>query len=96
MKHAKRALEIAEGAEHQLSEMLGWLSIGYVLPRKGEIEGAIGALERGLDLCDRWSFRGWRTRLVSALGLAYARSGRVEKGLQLAVQAVSDGEQDAV
>ena len=92
MKHAKRALEIAEGAEHQLSEMLGWLSIGHVLSCKGEIEGAIGALERGLDLCNRWSFRGWRTRLVSALGLAYARSGRVERGLELAVQAVSDGD----
>ena len=92
MRHARRALEIAEGAEHQLSELLGWLSIGYVLSRKGEIEGAVGALERGLDLCDRWSFRVWRIRLVSALGVAYARSGRAEKGLQLATQAVSDGE----
>jgi class 3 adenylate cyclase/tetratricopeptide (TPR) repeat protein len=93
MKHAKRALEIAEGAEHQLSELLGWLSIGYVLLRRGESEGAVGALERGLDLSDRWSFRVWRIRLVSALGVAYARSGRVEKGLQLAEQAVSDSEE---
>jgi class 3 adenylate cyclase/tetratricopeptide (TPR) repeat protein len=92
MRHARRALEIAEGAEHQLSELLGWLSIGYVLSHKGEIEGAVGTLERGLDLCDRWSFRVWRIRLVSELGVAYARSGRVEKGLQLAEQAVSDGE----
>ena len=92
MTHAKRALEIAEGAEHQLSEMLGWFSIGYVLSCKGEIEGAIGALGRGLDLSNRWSFRGWRIRLVSALGLAYARWGRVEKGLELAGQAVSDGD----
>jgi tetratricopeptide (TPR) repeat protein len=92
MKHARRALEIAEGTEHQLSEVLGWLSIGYVLSRKGEIEGAAGALERGLDLCDRWSFRVWRIRLVSALGVAYARSGRAEKGLQLAAEAVSDGD----
>ena len=93
MSHAKRALEIAEGAEHQLSELLGWLSIGYVLSRKGEIEGAVSALERGLDLCDRWSFRVWRPRLVSALAVAYARTGRAEEGLQLARQAVSDGEQ---
>jgi tetratricopeptide (TPR) repeat protein len=92
MSHARRALEIAEGAEHQLSELLGWLSIGYVLSGKGETEGAVGALERGLDLCDRWSFRVWRARLVSDLGVAYARSGRAEKGLQLATEAVSDGE----
>jgi class 3 adenylate cyclase/tetratricopeptide (TPR) repeat protein len=91
MRNAKRALEIAEGTEHQLSEMLGWLSIGYVLSCKGEIEGAIGALERSLDLSNRWSFRGWRIRLVSALGLAYARSGRVEKGRELAEHAVNDG-----
>jgi tetratricopeptide (TPR) repeat protein len=92
MRHAKRALEIAEHAEHQLSELLGWLSIGYVLSRKGEIEGAVGALERGLDLCDRWSFRVWRIRLVSALAVAYARSGRAEEALQLAGQAASDSE----
>src|SRR6516165_8876656 len=73
MSHARRALEIAEGAEHQLSKLLGWLSIGYVLSHKGEIEGAVGALERGLDLCERWSFRVWRIRLVSDLGVAYAR-----------------------
>src|SRR5215467_13175194 len=73
MRHARRALEIAEGAEHQLSKLLGWLSIGYVLSHKGEIAGAVGALERGLDLSDRWSFRVWRIRLVSDLGVAYAR-----------------------
>jgi tetratricopeptide (TPR) repeat protein len=92
LRHAKRTLEIAEGAEHQLSQVLGWLSIGSVLSRKGEIEGAIGSLERGLDLCDRWSFRVWRMRLISALGVAYARSSHVEKGLQLVAEAVSDGE----
>jgi class 3 adenylate cyclase/tetratricopeptide (TPR) repeat protein len=93
MGHAKRALEIAEGAEHPLSQVLGWLTIGQVLLGKGEIEGAIGAMERSLDLCDRWSLRVWRPRLVSTLGVAYACSGRVEEGLQLAVQAVSDAEQ---
>src|SRR5499433_1487945 len=92
MRHARRALEIAEGAEHQFSKLLGWLSIGYVLSHKGEIAGAVGALERGLDLSDRWSFRVWRIRLVSDLGVAYARLGRAEKGLQLAEQAVSDGD----
>jgi class 3 adenylate cyclase/tetratricopeptide (TPR) repeat protein len=92
MKHARCALEVAERAEHQLSEFLGWLSIGYILSHKGEIAGAVGALERGLDLSDRWPFRVWRIRLVSDLGVAYARLGRVEKGLQLAEQAVSDGD----
>jgi class 3 adenylate cyclase/tetratricopeptide (TPR) repeat protein/ABC-type transport system involved in cytochrome c biogenesis ATPase subunit len=92
MSYAKRALEIAEGAEHPLSEVLGWLSIGHVLLRKREIEGAVSALERGLDLCDRWSLQVWRPRLVSDLGVAYARSGRAKEGLELAQQAVSGAE----
>ncbi len=85
MSHARRALEIAEDAEHQLSELLGWLSIGHVLAHRGEIEGAVGALERGLDLSDRWPFRVWRIRLISDLSVVYARSGRVETGLKLAI-----------
>jgi class 3 adenylate cyclase/tetratricopeptide (TPR) repeat protein len=92
MSHAKRALEIAEGAEHPLSQVLGWLSVGHLLLRKGELEGAVGALERGLDLCDRWSLRVWRPRVASTLGVAYARSGRPSEGLQLAQQAVADAE----
>src|SRR5262249_54043694 len=92
MNHAKRALEIAEGAEHPLSEALGWLSIGHVLLRKREIEAAVNALERGRDLCDRWSLQVWRPRLVSDLGVAYARSGRTKEGLELAQEAVSGAE----
>jgi len=93
MRHAKRALEIAERAGHPLSEVLGWFSIGHVLLRKGELEGAVSVLERGLDLCDSWSYRLTRPRLASALAVAYARAGRAEKGLQLALAAVSDAEQ---
>ena len=92
MRHAKRALAVAEAAEHQLSALPGWLSIGYVLSRTGEMRGAVRALERGLALCDRWSFRVWRIRLVSALAVALARSGRVAEALELARQAVSDSE----
>ena len=92
MSYAKRALEIAENAEHPLSQVLGWLSIGHVLLRKGEIEGAVGALERGFELCDRWSLLVWRPRLGSTLGVAYARSGRSREGLQFAHEAVADAE----
>src|SRR5262245_15063888 len=92
MNHAKRALEIAEGAEHPLSEALSSLSIGHVLLRKREIEAAVSALERGLDLCDRWSLQVWRPRLVSDLGVAYAHSGRTKEGIDLAQEAVSGAE----
>jgi class 3 adenylate cyclase/tetratricopeptide (TPR) repeat protein len=92
MVHAKRALAVAEQAEHQLSQVLGWLATGYLLLRKGEFEGAAGALERGMTLCDRWSLRIWRPRVASSLGVAYARAGRADEGLALARQAVADVE----
>jgi class 3 adenylate cyclase/tetratricopeptide (TPR) repeat protein len=92
MRHAKRSLEIAEKAEHPLSQVLGWLSIGHVLSLRGELEGAVGALERGLGLCDQWSLRVWRPRVASILGVAYARTSCVEEGLQLTDEAVSAAE----
>jgi tetratricopeptide (TPR) repeat protein len=92
MSHAKQALEIAEKAEHPLSQVLGWLAIGHLLLRKGEDDGAIGAMERGMALCDRWCLRVWRLRLVSSLGVAYARSGRADEGLQLAEEALLGAE----
>jgi class 3 adenylate cyclase/tetratricopeptide (TPR) repeat protein len=92
MSHAKRALEIAEHAEHPLSEVLGWLAVGSVLLRKGEFEGAVGDMERAMALCDRWSMRVWRPRVASSLSIAYGRVGRVEEGLDLARNAVTDAE----
>ena len=92
MSHAKRALQIAEEGEHPLSQVLGWLAVGFLLRRKGELAGAIGALERGMALCGRYSLPIWRLRLVSSLGLAYARSGRLGEGLELAEEALAGAE----
>jgi tetratricopeptide (TPR) repeat protein len=90
--HAKRALEIAEQADHPLSQVLGWLAIGRVLRRKGELDGAIAALERGRRLCSRYWLPIWRLRLLSSLGLAYASCGRVTEGLELTGQALAGAE----
>lgn len=90
--HAKRALEIAEQAEHPLSQVLGWLAVGLVLRRKGELDGAIAALERGMALCSRYWLPMWRLRLLSSVGLAYAFRGRVSEGLELMGQALEGAE----
>jgi class 3 adenylate cyclase/tetratricopeptide (TPR) repeat protein len=92
MEHAKRALEIAEECEHPLSQVLGWLAVGSLLLRKGENEGAISALERGIALCDQWSLRVWRPRVASSLAVAYARAKRLDEGLTLAREALADAE----
>ena len=92
MQCAKRALEIAEEAEHPLSQVLGWLAVGHALRRKGELDGAVQALERGMAISDRYSLPMWRLRLLSSLGVAYSRSGRLAEGLQLTRQALSGAE----
>jgi tetratricopeptide (TPR) repeat protein len=92
LTHGRRALAIAEGAEHQPSQVLGWLAIGHLLLRKGETDGSVNALERAMELCDRTSLLIWRPRVASSLGVAYARAGRAEEGLALARQAVEGAE----
>jgi class 3 adenylate cyclase/tetratricopeptide (TPR) repeat protein len=92
LSHAKRALEIAEKAEHPLSQVLGWLGIGHVLRRKGELDGAISALEHGLALCNRYALPIWHLRLLSSLGITYAFSGRVDEGLEMALEALKGAE----
>lgn len=96
MRHAKRALEIAEQAQHPLSEVLGWLAVGHLLRRKGELDGAIGALERGMALSERYSLPMWHFRLVSSLGLAYAHRGRLTEGLALTAQALDSADKFGV
>ncbi|HYX46791.1 MAG TPA: AAA family ATPase [Sphingomicrobium sp.] len=86
--HAKRAVEIAEQARHPLSEVVGWFALGHALRRKGELDGAITALERGLALSDRHTLPLWRLRALSALGIAYAYSGRLAQGTELTRQAL--------
>jgi class 3 adenylate cyclase/tetratricopeptide (TPR) repeat protein len=92
LDHAKRALGIAEKSEHPLSQVLGWLAIGHVLQRKGELDGAIGCMERGLLLCDSYSLPIWRFRLLSSLGAAYACCGQLSNGIDLAEQALAGAE----
>jgi predicted ATPase/class 3 adenylate cyclase len=92
MSHARRALEIAEKAEHPLSQVLAWLASGDLRRRKGELDRAVRDMERGMALCDERTMRVWRLRLASSLGLAYARSGRAKYGLELSRQAVEAAE----
>jgi class 3 adenylate cyclase/tetratricopeptide (TPR) repeat protein len=93
VSHAKRAIEIAEGARHPISEVVGWFALGHALRRKGELDGAIAALERGLALSDRHTLPLWRLRALSALGVAYGYSGRLAQGTDLTRQALEGAEE---
>ena len=82
LAHAERAVEIAQEAQHPLSEVLGWLAVGHVQRRRGEVEHAIRALERGMALTERYSVPMWRLRLESSLGLARVYRGELLQGLE--------------
>jgi tetratricopeptide (TPR) repeat protein len=92
LAHAERAVEIAREAQHPLSEVLGWLAVGHVHRRKGEVEDAVRALERGMALTERYSVPMWRLRLESSLGLAYAWQGELVRGFELTRSALAGAE----
>lgn len=90
--HAKRGLELAEKARHPLSEVVGWFALGHALRRKGELDGSIAALERGVALSDRHTLPIWRLRVLSSLGVAYGYSGRLTQAVDLTRQALAGAE----
>ena len=92
MTHARKAVAIASETQHPLSEVLGWLAVGHLALRKGDLDDAIDALERGVTLSDRYSLPIWRVRLVSALGVSLAHRGRVDEALKLTQEALANAE----
>lgn len=96
LRHARRAREIAAAAEHPLSEVLGWLAVGHLLRRQGELDDAIDAFERGMALSERYALPMWRLRLVSSLGVAYAYSGRLAEAHDMTRDALAEAERNHI
>jgi tetratricopeptide (TPR) repeat protein len=90
MTHARKAVATASETQHPLSEVLGWLAVGHLALRKGDLDDAIDALERGVTLSDRYSLPMWRLRLVSSLGVSLAYRGRVDEALKLTEEALAN------
>ncbi len=88
-QYALEALEVAESADHPLPVAVGHYSLGVLALFQNDIPRAIAALERSLDLCNRWDLRSWFTNIASHLGFAYARAGRLEQGIELLRQAIA-------
>jgi hypothetical protein len=67
---------IAEAADHPYSRILAYSAVGFRSLRQGDLRQAIPVLERGLELCRDYNIDNWFPLLASALGAAYALSGR--------------------
>jgi class 3 adenylate cyclase/tetratricopeptide (TPR) repeat protein len=81
MSHATEALRIAEGADHPFTIVEGLTVVGGVSIAQGDLDRAIGALERGLGLVREWKLQPWAA--LSRLGYAYALSGRLSEARPL-------------
>jgi tetratricopeptide (TPR) repeat protein len=75
MWHAAEAVRIAEAADHPFTVVEALTALGGVALAQGDLDHAIGALERGVALGREWKFQPWAT--LSRLGYAYALSARL-------------------
>jgi tetratricopeptide (TPR) repeat protein len=79
-------VQIAEAVDLPYGLINAYFGVGYLHLRKGELPKAIAMLERALPLCQLVPI--WFPWSASALGAAYALSGRVTEALPLLEQAV--------
>jgi tetratricopeptide (TPR) repeat protein len=81
-------LQIAEAVDHPVSRVIAYFSLGLLALNKGDFPEAVRMLERSLGLAQVTEFLLWSPRIASALGSAYARSGRIAEARLLLEQAV--------
>ncbi|MFQ5830775.1 MAG: hypothetical protein ACE5JD_16710, partial [Candidatus Methylomirabilia bacterium] len=86
--HAQEGVRLAETIQEPWSVVAAYLGLGIPRLRKGEVDAAIGVLERGLELCRRFDIRVWLAPLASSLGYAYALAGRLSDAISLLTEAV--------
>ncbi len=82
------AISIARLVDHPFSLAMAHAGLGMLYLRKGDLDKAISVLARGVELCRVWKMFFWFPRTVSALGHAYALSGRVADALPVLTQGV--------
>ena len=71
-----------------MSFIFAYRGLGLLYLRKGDVQKAVPALERALALCQDEHLPYFFQSLASALGKAYALSGRITEALALLEQAV--------
>jgi class 3 adenylate cyclase/tetratricopeptide (TPR) repeat protein len=82
----REAMQLAAEVGDAYSICHGALGLGGTLVRQGRFDEAIRVIERGIALGDQVPLL--FPPLAADLGLAHARAGRTEKGVELATQAV--------
>ncbi len=90
IEHGRQALRMAEAANHPTSLVLACRSVGLAHLRKGELDRAVPALERAVEVCQMAHLQVYVDVTASLLGYAYALGGRVAEAVPLMERAVAD------
>ena len=80
---AEEAIQTAQNREHPYSLVYAYYGAGVLSLIKGEIDDAIGFLERGLEVCEASDIAVQRPLLVSCLSTSHAYAGRLDHALEL-------------
>jgi len=90
--HASAAVALVTKTEHPLSTAFAYWGQGHLHLYRRNYPEAVQALQKGLDVSQRWSLPFWLSRLSSALGLARALGGETDAGVELIEQAAAEAE----
>ena len=83
------AVRIAAAVDTPYTRIQTCFGVGYLALCQGDLPQAVSMLERGFELCRTVDIQLWLPLLAWALGVAYARSGRVSEALPLLEHAVA-------
>jgi tetratricopeptide (TPR) repeat protein len=84
---AEEAVRIAEAAAYDFSVIHGHCVVGLVHARQGNVEMAIGPLERSRRISEARGIKIFFRTIASALGSAYSLSGRSREAVSLLEEA---------
>ncbi|HSQ12122.1 MAG TPA: hypothetical protein VLM90_03860, partial [Candidatus Deferrimicrobium sp.] len=83
-------VQIADEANHPVSQIHVNASLGFLYLFKGDFHEAIPVLERAMTLCEENLIAIYVPLVAPRLGYAYVRAGRQAEGLRLLEQSIED------
>ena len=87
-RYGQEGIQLAETPDHPYSLCtVGWCLADLHITR-GELNQAVGLLERGLAIAGQWNLPFFAAGHSTSLGYAYALLGRVDEGLPMMEQAL--------
>ncbi len=85
--HAERAIELAEEVGAPFNKAHIYYDVGYFEIVRGNLDGALRALEQALGLIEKWSLTYLSPFTMGFLGHACVEAGEIERGLELLEEA---------